>query len=101
MVRGLEVDAAPAPFDAWAGDSRPFTRTWVRVSALAAYVVLLAVWVKLLGIPNDTVQVSVWLWFGTIACHAAAPWRYHLRFPRDWALPIIGLTVYFYSRGVT
>ena len=62
---------------------------------------LLATWSKLLGIPNDTVQVFVWLWLGTIAWHVEAPSRYHLRFLRDWSLPMLGLVVYFYSRGLT
>jgi len=77
------------------------TRTRVRVASMLAYAVLLAVWIKLLGIPNDAVQVFVWLWFGTIAWHIEAPWRYHLRFLRDWSLPMLGLIVYFYSRGLT
>jgi membrane-associated phospholipid phosphatase len=77
------------------------TRHRVRVVSMLGYAVLLAIWTKFLGIPNDTVQVSVWLWLGTIAWHIEAPWRYHLRFPRDWALPIVGLILYFYSRGLT
>ena len=54
---------------------------------------------RLLGIPNDTVSVFVWLWFGTIAWNIEAPWHYHLRFVRDWSLPMLGLIIYFYSRG--
>jgi len=77
------------------------TRHRVRVVSMLVYAVLLATWSKLLGIPNDTVQVFVWLWLGTIAWHIEAPWRYHLRFPRDWSLPMVGLIIYFYSRGLT
>ncbi len=77
------------------------TRRPARVAAMLAYAGLLALWSKFLGIPNDTVQVFVWLWLGTIAWHIQAPWRYHLRFPRDWSLPMLGLIVYFYSRGLT
>jgi hypothetical protein len=73
----------------------------VRVASMLVYASLLAVWSKLLGIPNDTVQVFVWLWLGTIAWHIQAPWRYHLNFLRDWSLPMVGLVVYFYSRGLT
>ena len=80
---------------------RTATRRPARVVAMLGYAVLLAIWVKLLGIPNDTVQVFVWLWLGTIAWHVEAPWRYHLRFPRDWSLPMVGLILYFYSRGLT
>ena len=77
------------------------TRRGARVAAMLVYALLLATWSKLLGIPNDTVQVFVWLWLGTIAWHVEAPWRYHLRFLRDWSLPMLGLIVYFYSRGLT
>ncbi len=77
------------------------TRRPARVAAMLGYAVLLAIWSKLLGIPNDTVQVFAWLWVGTIAWHIQAPWSYHLRFPRDWSLPMLGLIVYFYSRGLT
>ena len=77
------------------------TRRGVRVVSMLVYALLLVIWTKLLGIPNDTVQVFVWLWLGTIAWHVEAPWRYHLRFPRDWSLPIVGLILYFYSRGLT
>lgn len=77
------------------------TRPWVRAISLLVYAVLLAVWTKLLGIPNDTVQVFLWLWFATIMWHIEAPRGYHLRFLRDWWLPVVGLVVYFYSRGLT
>jgi hypothetical protein len=101
MAQGLEAAAPEAPHDPWAGAARPVTRHWARVAAMTVFAVLLATYSKLIGIPNDTVQVSIWLWFGTIAWHIEAPWLYHLRFPRDWALPIVGLIVYFYSRGLT
>src|SRR3954463_9124985 len=68
---------------------------------MLAYAGLLAAYTKLLGIPNDTISVFVWLWFGTIAWNIEAPWRYHLRFVRDWSLPMLGLIVYFFSRGLT
>ena len=77
------------------------TRRSVRVVSMLVYALLLGTWSKLLGIPNDTVQVFVWLWFGTIAWHIEAPLRYHLNFVRDWSLPMLGLIVYFYSRGLT
>ena len=82
-------------------DLPPVTRHRVRVLAMAAYAVLLGVYVEFLGIPNDTLSVFVWLWFGTIAWNIEAPWRYHLRFVRDWSIPMLGLVVYFYSRGLT
>jgi len=77
------------------------TRRSARACAMLVYAGLLIVWIELLGIPNDTVQVFLWLWLGTIAWNIEAPARSHLRFLRDWSLPVLGLIVYFYSRGLT
>lgn len=80
--------------------ARP-TRHRARVAAMVAYAVLLGIWIDLLGIPNDTLQIFLWLWVGTIAWNIEAPPRFHLYFLRDWWLPVVGLVVYFYSRGLT
>lgn len=72
-----------------------------RVAAVAVYVVLLGVWIDVVGVPNDTLQVFVWLWVGTMAWRIHAPWRSHLEFLRDWWIPVLGLVIYFYSRGLT
>ena len=77
------------------------TRPLPRAAAFGAYLLALVAWSSTLGIPNDTVQVFVWLWLGTIAWHVEAPPRSHLRFLRDWWLPVAGLVVYFFSRGLT
>ncbi|MEP7738480.1 phosphatase PAP2 family protein [Nocardioides sp. 31GB23] len=77
------------------------TRRLPRALAVAAWATALVAWSSTLGIPNDTVQVFVWLWLGTIAWDVEAPARHHLRFLRDWSLPMLGLVVYFYSRGLT
>jgi len=68
---------------------------------VAIYLALLGTWIKVLGVPNDTLQVFLWLWVGTIAWRIHAPWRAHLGFLRDWWLPVVGLVIYFYSRGLT
>src|SRR3954447_6049819 len=68
---------------------------------MVVYALALVAYSDLLGLPNDTVSVFVWLWFGTIAWNIEAPARYHLRFVRDWSLPMVGLIIYFYSRGLT
>lgn len=68
---------------------------------MATYAVAFATYAELLGIPNDTVSVFVWLWLGTVAWNIEAPWRHHVRFLRDWSIPMAGLIVYFYSRGLT
>jgi len=97
---GLEEDAEAGPVPESVA-LPPVTRHRVRVAAMAVYAVVLAAYTELLGIPNDTISVFVWLWFGTIAWNIEAPWRYHLRFVRDWSIPMVGLVIYFYSRGLT
>lgn len=99
MVQGLEADETSAPEQST--EPSRATRPWVRAVSLLVYAVLLVVWSSFLGIPNDTVQVFLWLWFATIMWHIEAPRGYHLRFLRDWWLPVVGLVVYFYSRGLT
>src|SRR3954454_19445441 len=100
MTRGAEEDehelvgtARPLPY--------PRTRRRVRVVSMVAYVALLLLWSESLGIPNDTVQVFLWLWFGTIAWNIEANPRYHLNFVKDWWIPVAGLVLYFFTRGLT
>ena len=100
MTRGVEepetsvsITLRPAPY--------PATRRRLRAVAMAAYAGALVAWSELLGIPNDTVQVFLWLWVGTIAWNIEARPRYHLNFLKDWWLPVVGLVIYFYSRGLT
>ena len=87
------VPRAPGPVAA--------TPRSARVVALAAYGALLGAWVGVIGVPNDTLQVFAWLWLGTVAWNVRAPWRSHLGFLRDWWLPVAGLVIYFFSRGLT
>jgi membrane-associated phospholipid phosphatase len=79
----------------------PRTRRKVRVLSMVVFAVALLTWSHVLGIPNDTVQVFLWLWVGTIAWNIEARPAYHLNFLKDWWLPVVGLIVYFYSRGLT
>ena len=97
MAQGVEEESSAPAMD----DLPPVTRKKIRVLAMVVYAVALVVYTEFLGIPNDTLSVFVWLWFGTIAWNVEAPWRYHLRFVRDWSIPMLGLVVYFYSRGLT
>lgn len=101
MTRGAE-DEAEAPV---AHNLRPLpyprTRHTVRAAAMVGYAVLLLAWSSTLGIPNDTVQVFLWLWLGTVAWNIEARPRYHLNFLKDWWLPVLGLIIYFFSRGLT
>ena len=52
------------------------TRRLPRALATAAWATALVAWSSTLGIPNDTVQVFVWLWLGTIAWDVEAPARH-------------------------
>jgi membrane-associated phospholipid phosphatase len=67
---------------------------------MTTYAVLLAAWTWVFGMPNDTIQIVLWLWLGTIAWNIEAEPRHHLRFARDWWPPVLALVVYFYSRGL-
>ncbi|MDN5852986.1 MAG: phosphatase PAP2 family protein [Actinomycetia bacterium] len=67
--------------------------------ACIAYAAALGVWIYLIGVPTDAVQLFAWLWLATIAWHIEAPWRTHLHFVRDWWIPLVVLLIYLYSRG--
>jgi membrane-associated phospholipid phosphatase len=71
-----------------------------RWPAVAAYAVALVAWSALIGIPNDTVGVALWLWVFTIAWNADRPPREHLRFVADWWRPVLLLAVYWLCRGL-
>ena len=100
MTRGVEEPEAAVSITL-RPLSYPPTRRRARAVAMTAYAVALAAWSELLGIPNDTVQVFLWLWLGTVAWSIEARPAYHLNFLKDWWLPVAGLVVYFYSRGLT
>jgi membrane-associated phospholipid phosphatase len=101
MTRGAdEIEHAPVS-TTLRPVPQPRTRRRVRAIAMLGYAVALVAWSLTLGIPNDTVQVFLWLWLGTIAWNIEAQPRYHLNFLKDWWLPVVGLIVYFYSRGLT
>ena len=70
-----------------------------RLLACIAYAVAFIVWVYVIGVPTDAVQLFAWLWLATIAWDIQAPWRTHLQFVRDWWLPLVILLIYLYSRG--
>src|SRR6478736_5587849 len=101
MTRGAEeIEGAPTA-SALRPLPYPSTGRAARAIAMAAYAVALVAWSVTLGIPNDTVQVFLWLWLGTVAWNIEATPRYHLNFLKDWSLPVLGLVIYFYSRGLT
>jgi hypothetical protein len=81
-------------------DPEPRTRPAARTGAMLGYAAVLLLWSWLIGIPNDTVGVVLWIWFGTVAWNVDAPRRAHLAFWRDWWLPVLCLVVYWLLRGL-
>ena len=67
---------------------------------MLAWIAIVAAWWWRFGIPNDSITVLITLWLGTIAWNIEAPWRQHLGFLRDWSVPAVLLTFYFFSRGL-
>jgi membrane-associated phospholipid phosphatase len=67
---------------------------------MSAYTALAVLWIWLLGIPNETVGIFLWLWLASIAWNIEAPRSYHLVFLRDWWVPVTWLVIYLYSRGL-
>jgi len=78
----------------------PPTRPAARARALLVVGVLLVIWIRFIGIPNDTVGVALWLWLVTIAWNIDAPRSRYLDFARDWWRPILLLAVYWLLRGL-
>jgi hypothetical protein len=81
-------------------DSPTMTPRLVRVASMLTYVVALAWWVKVVGIPKQALPAFAWIWLATIAWNILEPWRAHVEFIRDWSIPLAVLTVYLYSRGI-
>ena len=55
-----------------------------RPAAVATYVVLLVAWSAVIGIPNDPIGISLWIWLFTICWRIDQPRRTHLEFLHDW-----------------
>ncbi|MDQ6874089.1 MAG: phosphatase PAP2 family protein [Actinomycetota bacterium] len=88
----------PEPATA-ADPARATHRRRIRIGAVTLYLaVFVAYWVTL-GLPTDPVLIFLFLWVGIAAWNAAAPWRDHLRFARDWIPLVIVIVAYNFSRG--
>ena len=61
-----------------------------RRRAMLVYALLLGAWTWFFGMPNDTIQIVLWLWLGTVAWNIEAEPRQHLQFLRDWWPPGAG-----------
>lgn len=85
---------------ALAGPTRPVTSPRARALAVTAYVVLLVGWSSLIGIPNDPIGVFLWIWGAFVAWDVQADRDWHLRFPRDWWPVLLGLVLYWFTRGL-
>ncbi|HEX4191214.1 MAG TPA: phosphatase PAP2 family protein [Marmoricola sp.] len=80
--------------------TRPVTTRAHRTRAMTAYVVAFLVWTHFIGLPNDPIGIFLWMWAAGIAWNADAPWSYHKRFPMDWWPALLGLAVYWFTRGL-
>ncbi|WP_205471452.1 phosphatase PAP2 family protein [Nocardioides sp. SYSU D00038] len=78
----------------------PGTTRSQRVRATTAWAVALVAWSLVIGIPNDTIGVTAWLWLGTVAWNAGAGRDEHLQFWRDWWPYLLALVVYWFLRGL-
>lgn len=101
MTRGADEDEHELTTSSLRPVAYPRTRRKVRLAAMLVYAALLVLWSEMLGIPNDTVGVFLWLWLGTVAWNIEARPRYHLNFLKDWWIPVVGLVIYFFTRGLT
>ncbi len=95
-VRTEHEDTATAEVREAAQRSRD--RRWRIVAVTCYFAGFLAYW-KIVGLPTDPVLIFLFLWVGIAAWNAAAPWRDHLRFVRDWAVLIGVIVAYNFSRG--
>jgi PAP2 superfamily len=84
----------PAPADRQPASPRR------RVYAMAVWLGLFAGACFLLGVPTDPIYLFACLWTATIAWNIDQPWRFHLRFIRDWAAIIALLVIYNATRGL-
>ena len=63
---------------------------------MTAYAAALLAWSLTIGIPNDTVGVTLWLWLGVTAWDPQRAGD----FARDWWRPILVLVGYWFLRGL-
>jgi membrane-associated phospholipid phosphatase len=83
------------------GSATPLTSRRARVQAMLVYVAALVLWSALIGVPNDPLGVFLWIWVAMVAWNIQAPRDHHLRFPRDWWPVLLGLIIYWLTRGLT
>lgn len=95
-MSGTTEQARPAE----GASARPVTTPRARALGVAAYVVLLVGWSSLIGIPNDPIGVFLWIWGAFVAWDVQAPREWHMRFPRDWWPVLLGLVIYWFTRGL-
>ena len=82
------------------GPAQPRTTLASRTLATSAYLGALLVWSALIGVPNDPIGVFLWIWLLLVAWNVGQPLDYHLRFPRDWWPVLLGLVIYWLTRGL-
>jgi hypothetical protein len=76
-------------------------RRALRLAAAVVYALALASYISTFGLPKQTLAAVAWIWAATVVWNIELPWRAHLTFLRDWWPPLVLLTVYLYSRGIS
>lgn len=84
-----EARTAPPPVDL------------VRILGVTAFLLGLAAYIQIMGLPRQGYQVVIILWLATVAIDVRRPVRDQLAFLRDWWPPFAVLLIYLYSRGVS
>jgi len=100
LEAGDGFDGGTVVADAEAVPGRPFTSRAHRIRAMAVYLAAFVLWTHFIGLPNDPIGVFLWMWAAGIAWNIDAPRSYHLRFPGDWWPVLLGLTAYWFTRGL-
>ncbi len=67
---------------------------------MVSYAAIVASWIIAVGIPAHFLLIAVCAWGASIAWNIDQPVRHHLKFWRDWWIPLALLGVYSYSRGI-
>ncbi|HEX6660185.1 MAG TPA: phosphatase PAP2 family protein [Ilumatobacter sp.] len=72
---------------------------WLRPAVVAAYVAVFIASMIRFGLPADRVMVVTWAVAGVICINVGRPWRSQLQLVTDWAIFVLLLFAYDYSRG--
>ncbi|HWJ83050.1 MAG TPA: phosphatase PAP2 family protein [Nocardioides sp.] len=73
----------------------------VRLLGMLGFVVALVVYLRVFGLPKQTVESVLWVWLATVAWDVRRPLAEHVSFVKDWWPPFAVFALYLYSRGLS